>query len=203
MILISLYRFAGRVRRAVYLRWSCLLTAAIFYLNRVERGEFVSLGVPLLDIHPGACCVLGDGFRMVNCARYATLGKPNRCKLLVAEGASLSIGRHVGMSSAAIIVSKSITIGDNILIGGGVTIVDTDFHSLNSAHWHTAEDDKNMNSAPVKIGDNVFIGMDSIILKGVTIGSNVVVAAGSVVARDIPDNQIWGGNPAKFIRNRD
>ncbi|WP_262710533.1 acyltransferase [Dinghuibacter silviterrae] len=60
-----------------------------------------------------------------------------------------------------------------------------------------------MNSAPVKIGDNVFIGMDSIILKGVTIGSNVVVAAGSVVARDIPDNQIWGGNPAKFIRNRD
>jgi acetyltransferase-like isoleucine patch superfamily enzyme len=89
------------------------------------------------------------------------------------------------------------------MIGGGVTIVDSDFHSLNPLHWHTNADEKNMISSPVHIKDNVFIGMDSIILKGVTIGSNVIIAAGSVVFKDIPDNQIWGGNPARFIRNNE
>lgn len=50
------------------------------------------------------------------------------------------------------------------------------------------------------IGDNVLIGAHSIILKGVTIGNNAVVAAGSVVSRSIPANELWGGNPAKFIK---
>jgi len=58
-----------------------------------------------------------------------------------------------------------------------------------------------MISKPVTIGDNVFIGMNSIILKGVNIGNNVRIAAGSVVTKSIPANQIWGGNPAAFIKN--
>jgi acetyltransferase-like isoleucine patch superfamily enzyme len=89
------------------------------------------------------------------------------------------------------------------MIGGGVTIVDTDFHSLNPQHWHTAADLLNMKRIPVVINDNVFIGMNTIILKGVVIGSNTVIAAGSVIIKSIPDNQIWGGNPAQFIRNND
>lgn len=63
------------------------------------------------------------------------------------------------------------------------------------------DDQKCKNNAPVVIEDNVFIGARSIILKGVTIGENSIVGAGSVVTRSIPSNQIWGGNPAKFIRN--
>jgi acetyltransferase-like isoleucine patch superfamily enzyme len=113
------------------------------------------------------------------------------------------IGNNVGMSNTTIVATKSITIGNNIMIGGGVTIVDSDFHSLNSLHWHTNADEKNMISLPVVIKDNVFIGMDSIILKGVTIGNNVIIAAGSVVSKDLPNNQIWGGNPARFIRNNE
>ncbi|WP_212635306.1 acyltransferase [Pseudozobellia thermophila] len=51
------------------------------------------------------------------------------------------------------------------------------------------------------IKDRAFIGAYSIILKGVTIGENAIVGAGSVVTKSVPDNQIWAGNPAKFIRS--
>ena len=63
------------------------------------------------------------------------------------------------------------------------------------------DDQKCKVKSPVIIEDNVFIGARSIILKGVTIGRNSIVGAGSVVTKSIPSNQIWGGNPAKFIRN--
>ncbi|UTN04633.1 acyltransferase [Flavobacterium bizetiae] len=140
---------------------------------------------------------------MVNEAKYSTLGKNNKCKFFVSKNAELILGNNIGMSNVVIVATKSIIIGNNIMIGGGVTIVDSDFHSLNPCHWHTDEDEKNMVNSPVIINDNVFIGMDSIILKGVTIGNNVVIAAGSVVSKSIPENQIWGGNPAKFIRNNE
>lgn len=58
----------------------------------------------------------------------------------------------------------------------------------------------NTNNKPVIIGDNVFIGAHSTILKGVTVGNNSIVGACSVVTRSIPENEIWGGNPAKFIK---
>ena len=54
--------------------------------------------------------------------------------------------------------------------------------------------------APVVIKDNAFIGAKVIVLKGVTIGENSIIGAGSVVTRSVPDNEIWAGNPAKFIR---
>jgi len=55
-------------------------------------------------------------------------------------------------------------------------------------------------SAPIVIEDGAFVGGSSLIMKGVTIGRHSIVAAGSVVTKDIPPNEIWGGNPAKFIR---
>ena len=55
-------------------------------------------------------------------------------------------------------------------------------------------------SKPVKIGDNVWIGMNSCILPGVEIGNNSIIGSGSVVTKNIPENEIWVGNPAKFIR---
>jgi acetyltransferase-like isoleucine patch superfamily enzyme len=58
-----------------------------------------------------------------------------------------------------------------------------------------------MKKLPINIGSNVFIGMNSTILKGVTIGSNAIIAAESLVTQNIPTNEVWGGNPAKFIRN--
>jgi len=61
--------------------------------------------------------------------------------------------------------------------------------------------DNIVNTAPIIIRDYVFIGGSSIILKGVTIGKNSIVAAGSMVTKSIPDNEIWGGNPAKYLKS--
>ena len=178
-------------------------TKFLFFINNVKFNQFVTLGVPLMDIQPSGKCQFGSNLVMVNSAKHSTLGKNNRCKFVVSADATLTMGSKVGMSNTTIVATKSIAIGNNVMIGGGVTIVDSDFHSLNPLHWHTNADEQNMISLPVVIKDNVFIGMDSIILKGVTIGNNVIIAAGSVVSKDIPNNQIWGGYPAKFIRNND
>ena len=95
-----------------------------------------------------------------------------------------------------------ITIGDNVTIGGNTVIYDTDFHSLNpEIRLNKSIDKLNAKSGKVTIKDNVFIGAHSTILKGVTIGFNSVVGACSVVTRDIPDNEIWAGNPAQFIKS--
>ncbi|RZK58392.1 MAG: acyltransferase [Pedobacter sp.] len=175
-----------------------------FYLSSSKvkySKDIVSFGIPYLDISQTAKFSLGKGIVLVNSAKYSTLGKPNKCKFTIGYNAVLIIGNKVGMSNVTIIATKSISIGDNVLLGGGVTIVDTDFHSLNPLHWFTPNDELYMKNSNVVIGDNVFIGMDSIILKGVTIGHNVVIAAGSVVTKSIPNNQIWGGNPAIFIKD--
>lgn len=77
-------------------------------------------------------------------------------------------------------------------------IYDNDFHSI--SYTERINGDKNIKAAPVIIQDGAFIGAHSIILKGVTIGARSVVGAGSVVAKSIPSDEVWAGNPAKFIR---
>ena len=118
------------------------------------------------------------------------------------EKAELIIGNNVGISSAAIVCWSKITIEDNVRIGGGTVIYDTDFHSLNSelriTNKETIEDIK---TAPVLIRENAFIGANCTILKGVVIGRNSIVGASSVITKSIPDNELWAGNPAKFIKS--
>ena len=92
-------------------------------------------------------------------------------------------------------------IGNNVIIGVGTQIRDTDNHSLNPFDRLNGLDWKNKKTQPIKIGDNVFIGTNTIILKGVEIGDNCIIAAGSVVTKSIPENEIWGGNPAKFLKH--
>ena len=92
-----------------------------------------------------------------------------------------------------------IKIGNNVLIGSGCLITDTDSHPLK---WddRLRNDDSKTKSKPIIIEDNVFIGARSIILKGVTIGYGSVIGAGSVVTQSIPPNVVACGNPAKIIK---
>ena len=78
-------------------------------------------------------------------------------------------------------------------------IWDTDFHSLDPS-IRIYEGDSQIISKSVLIKESAFIGANSIILKGVTIGKNSIVGAGSVVSKNIPDNEIWAGNPVRFIK---
>jgi acetyltransferase-like isoleucine patch superfamily enzyme len=103
------------------------------------------------------------------------------------------------MSNSAICCANKITFGENVMIGGGCKIWDSDFHPINPTQRNLTPN-TNYLSKEIKIGNNVFIGGCSIILKGVTIGDNSVVGAGSVVTKSIPFNEIWAGNPATFIK---
>lgn len=143
---------------------------------------------------------IGDGF-ICNSGTKAAIDMGVGSKIHVACGASLIIGEYSGMSNTVIQCHENIQIGNHVNIGAGCMIMDSNFHSTN---WHDRLDRKkdiaNHRNAPVKIGDVVFIGARSIICKGVTIGDHAMIAAGSVVVTDIPANELWGGNPARFIK---
>lgn len=140
--------------------------------------------------------------RFVNNFRWSTLGVPRRCKLYVYKNAELIFKGKAGLSNAVIVATKKIVIGNNVMIGGGVTIIDSDFHSMDYNDWFTDNDALKAKSLPVIIEDNVFIGMNSIILKGVHIGKGAVIGAGCVVTKDVPENCIAGGNPCVVIKKR-
>lgn len=124
----------------------------------------------------------------------------SNCKLLVMKDAELTIDNNSGMNGVMVYCSKAIKIGKNVKIGGGTRITDSNHHSLDYKIRRTSEDANNAKSAPVTIGDDVFIGANCYIGKGVTIGDRSIVAAGSVVVKPIPVDEIWGGNPARFIK---
>lgn len=122
-------------------------------------------------------------------------------KIIVKPNARLEIGDNTGISSTVISCSNYIHIGNGVNIGSGSVIMDSNFHSINPVLRSTRKEKKNdIRTCPVTICDNVFIGAHSIILKGVEIGTNSIVAAGSVVTKSIPSNEVWGGSPAKFIK---
>jgi acetyltransferase-like isoleucine patch superfamily enzyme len=95
------------------------------------------------------------------------------------KGAKIEIGNDVGISGGSIVANKSIEIGDGTLIGANTTIIDTDFHPIKSNNRRY--DKKGIASKPIKIGKNVFIGMNCIVLKGSTISDNSVIPAGTIV----------------------
>lgn len=112
---------------------------------------------------------------------------------------TLTIGNDTGMSATAISCRERVTIGSHVLLGGGVKIMDSDAHSLDYEKRGKGHEVDIPASKPVSIGDHVFVGANTIILKGVNIGEKAIIGAGSVVTRDIPAGEIWAGNPAKKI----
>lgn len=107
------------------------------------------------------------------------------------KGGVLTLGTSFINNNCRIRCRKSITIGNNCAISHDVTIVDSDFHTIVGS-----EED----GLPVHIGDRVWIGTRCLILKGVTIGEGAIIAAGSVVTKDIPAGVLAAGSPAKVIK---
>ena len=202
---MKVYLLYKVIRRVLLLIKNCfdtILTKVIFWGNNVQCSSFKTVGTPYVSVAMGGTCSIGHDLRMNNGIVGNPIGNYSRCTLFVDKGAKLVIGSNLGISQAALICQTSITIGDNVKIGGGVSIYDTDFHSLNPLLRKDARTDiKSISKLPVVVKDNVFIGAQSTILKGVTIGHNSIIGAGSLVAKNIPSNEIWAGNPAKFIKN--
>lgn len=147
---------------------------------------------------------IGPGFRANSGINYNSIGGDKQLVFSISEGATMKIGSNCGISNSTIVCRTSINIGNNVLIGGNVKIYDTDFHSLYYPDRKDKEKDKEGTvTKPVVINDDVFIGAHSILMKGTNIGPRAIIAAGSVVSGIIPKDQIWGGNPARYIRDVD
>lgn len=131
--------------------------------------------------------------------RSNPVGGRDRTSIHIAPGAKMVVGDNVGISNSLFYAWESITLEDNVMIGGGCQVYDTDFHSIGYAD-RVLKGDNAVRSSPVLIREGAFVGANVLILKGVTVGRRSVIAAGSVVVKDIPDGEIWGGNPAKFIK---
>lgn len=124
------------------------------------------------------------------------------------EGASIQIGERTFIGSAALISAENITVGDDVLISWGCTVVDHNSHSISwcerssdVTNWANGKKDwKHVERKPVVIGSKAWIGFNAIVLKGVTIGEGAIIGAGSVVTKDVPPYTIVGGNPAQVIR---
>ena len=178
----------------------------IYYCQKkgVRLGEGTKFnGYSFLRFEKGSAVTIGNHF-ICNSGIGKSIDNTVCSKIVVCENASLTIGHDSGFSNISIFCYSKITIGDHVNIGAGTMIFDTDFHSLNaSMRTDRKEDIKNAKVSPIHIGDLVFIGTGCIIGKGVSIGNKSIVAAGSVVTKDIPAGEIWGGNPARFIKKAD
>lgn len=171
-----------------------------FKVNNIVFDKGLILN-DFLDLTVQGLFLVGKNFKINNRLHSNPIGRNYKCLFVVRKDAKLQIGNNCGFSGVAIVCQKSIEIGDNVKIGTNTCIYDTDFHSLNKDLRRNAKlDIENINKKDVVIGNDVFIGAHSTILKGVRIGNNTIVGACSVVTKDIPDNEMWAGNPAKFIK---
>lgn len=204
-MLFNLYRIIRFIYSKIGNITSSIITKILFYIHNINiDGGFKSNGIPKLSIHSTGEFKIGINFKMNNTIMNNPIGRSEKCMFIVRENALLSIGNNVGMSGATIVCQKEIIIKDDVKIGGNVCIYDTDFHSLHAKNRKSLLNDKKYTKRrTIIIRNNVFIGAHSTILKGVVIGDNSIVGACSVVTKSIPANEIWAGNPAKFIKKTD
>ncbi|SFB69829.1 Hexapeptide repeat of succinyl-transferase [Zunongwangia mangrovi] len=196
-----IFKSLRKVSQILVRGYDKLMCYIIFTGNGASFGKFKSTGFPYMMIARTGNFTVDENFSMHNRIDGNPIGVYEKCTFFVGNKAKINIGKSVGISQAAIICHELIHIGDNVKIGGGVKIYDSDFHSVDPIVRNSELDLVRKKNAPVYIDDNVFIGAQSIILKGVKIGKNSIIGAGSVVTKSIPSNQIWAGNPARFIKN--
>jgi acetyltransferase-like isoleucine patch superfamily enzyme len=111
--------------------------------------------------------------------------------------AIIEVGNNCNINGTVIHSNKRVSIGNNCMFGPGTIICDNDSHRISA---DPVERRNKAVSLPIIIKDNVWIGMNCIIMKGVTIGDNSIIAAGSLVVKDVDPNCLYGGNPAKLIK---
>lgn len=170
----------------------------LFSLFKVKYESFPSIKGRIFLRNKGNL-IFGKNVRINSLYAANAIGGQTFMSIKVRPGATLQIGNNVALSNSAIYCAHSITIEDDVFIGGDCKIYDTDFHSILYSE-RLAVPEQGKRTAPVTIKKGVLLGTGSIVLKGITIGKKSVIGAGSVVSKDIPDNEIWAGNPIRFIK---
>lgn len=196
--------------RRVEAQWKRASNLYFTYYNRlkldllgVKKGKHCIVhGAVRLSLGKNADISIGDNFCFLSGRTLNPLSRNLRGSICVNDNAQLIIGNHVSVSSVVLWSHLSITIGSHVDIGANTIIMDSDAHSLDYLKRRNLVDDlSNKNDSPIVIGDDVLIGANCIILKGVTIGCRSIVGAGAVVTKSIPNDCIAAGNPAKIIKD--
>ncbi len=166
---------------------SAVVRARWYLRGATSLGSKVRVwGRPVLRVK--GRLLIGDRVRIASDVATTELGVgPNGC-LEIGDSAFINYG-------CSIAATLSIRIGANCNIGSHVTIMDNDYHSLDPERRNEVPP-----SAPIVLEENVWLGVRVVVLRGVTIGAGSVVAAGSIVVRDIPPRSLAGGMPARVIR---
>ena len=207
--IISLLQFInGELKQLValwkgdYLRLKC----RCIYGKRVMIGErFRILGpMPIIKVAlgQGGSIKIGNDCTLVNSTRYNLVGVLKTSSIVACHGV-IEIGNDVGMSGVSIFSDIGITIMDSVKIGANCFIYDTDFHSIDAESRIIETRDlaaaAKVMRAPIFIHRNVFIGLGSMVLKGVVIGENTIVGAGTVVSKGVDANSVYVGAAARLI----
>lgn len=173
-----------------------------FFLKGIKIGEkSVFCGKMTLVKGKKTTLKIGNYFTCFSSSYKNPLCRNIESSICVNDDAVLIIGDHVGISSVCIWSHKSIKIGNNVAIGGGSILIDSDCHSLNYRDRYDGKlDNLNKCSMDIVIDDDVLIGTSCIILKGVHIGARAVIGSGSIVTKDIPSDCIAAGNPCRIIK---
>lgn len=160
--------------------------------SRIETAAMMQVGTGLSELgDPGARTIINVEGRLVVRGGFMLC---RGSSLYVAPGATCTVGSSYINRDAVVLVQHALTIGDGCAIAWGVELLDANYHNIE--YEGRAE-----RPAGIVIGDRVWIGAHTTILPGVTIGSDTVVAARSVVTRSFPGHhQLVGGNPARLIR---
>ena len=179
-----------------------LLQTFLLRLKGVKVGKgLVTYGAPFVHLEKKGEIILGE--KVVLCssskANFAGVNHPVILALL-RPGAKLEIGDDTGISGVSYTAAISVKIGRGCLMGANVMVTDCDFHAVNPKGRRHNSSFSAVAARPVVIEDNVWLGADVKVLKGVTIGRDTVVAAGSVVTKDLPAGVLAAGVPARVIR---
>lgn len=175
-------------------------------LLRTRRGLYLGAGVdikgmPHVEIHSGARIVIGQRVTLNSWNRNYHVNMFAPVKLVASSpGAIVEVGDDSRIHGACLHAVRSIRIGKKCLIAANTQIFDASGHEVSFVDVHlrlTARDE----ARPIEVEDNVWIGAHCIILPGITIGTGSVVAAGSIVTKDVPPYVVVAGNPARIVKD--
>lgn len=173
----------------------------LFFNKKIKIGKAIKIiGWPIIDIRGNCSISIGENVLLnsINRGYFAAMFSP--VKLFVDnDGAAIRIGNNTRIHGSCFHAYNKIEIGNNCLIAGNTIIVDSDGHDPFPSDLGKRLITEKKGS-PVIIEDNVWIGLNCIILKGVRIGEGSIIGAGSVVREDIPPYSVALGNPAKVVK---
>jgi acetyltransferase-like isoleucine patch superfamily enzyme len=199
--ILKLFRYGLYVKRANELWFSYSIQKKLKQLGVGAEKNVRFYGMPIIKLANNSTIEIGGGTVICSDSEMTALGINHPVVLrTLASGAAILIGKNTGISGGSICAATRIDIGNECLIGANVTIVDTDFHPINPQGRRHNIDPLSIGTEPIVIEDNVFIGTNVVILKGVRVGKNSVIGAGSVVTKNVPANAIVAGNPARLLR---